>query len=75
MPDPTALMKSAGSAVLVLCGLAVMGLGVMGMCVSRCKARCFIMLFGCGLGSVALVLFIVGCIFSSTASWFPQAMT
>lgn len=73
--DPTALMKQVGSALLVICGLAVIGLGVQGMMVSRCKARCFIMLFGCGLGTIALILFIIGCVFSSTASWFPGAMT
>lgn len=67
-------MKNAGTSILILCGLAVIGMGVQGMCVSRCKNRLFIMCFGCGLGTIAIILFIFGGMFASTASWFPNWM-
>jgi hypothetical protein len=44
----------------------------MGCLVIKCEHRCFIMIYGCGLGSTALGIFIIGVVCASTASWMPQ---
>jgi len=71
-PSPGEMIKGVSSAVLVICALVSIGVGVMGCLVTKCEHKCFIMLFGCGLGTNALIIFIVGCIFSSTATWMPN---
>jgi len=69
------MLQQGASAVLVICALVSVGVGIMGCLVTKCEHKCFIMLFGCGLGTNAFVIFIVGCIFSSTASWMPDLGT
>jgi hypothetical protein len=70
-PSPAEMIKGMSSVILGICAVVTICIGVMGCLVIKCEHKCFIMLYGCGLGSTALTIFIVGCVFASTASWMP----
>jgi hypothetical protein len=70
--DWTKTMSQAGSALLVICALGAIGTGVMGLLIARCQYRIFIMCYGCGLGTSAILMFGVGVAFASSASFIPD---
>ena len=72
--DLVGALKSAGTAILVICAIFTLATGVMGCLVVKCKKRCFIICYGCSLGSTSLVIFVMGCVFASTASWMPATI-
>jgi len=73
--NPGDMMKSAGSAVLVVCAILTLLTGVMGCMVVKCQHRCFIIIFGSSLGCTSMIVFIIGCIFASTANWMPMTIS
>lgn len=64
-----------GLVVLWLCAIIAIADGVLGICLTKCRKRCLVMLYGSGLGVISVIVFIVGCIFAFQSSYMPSIVS
>ena len=65
LPDELIVQKTASAAVMWLCALISIGVGVLGILLVKCHSkRWFIMLYGSGLGIIGLSVLITGIVFA-----------
>jgi len=63
-PPEFKLTKNIGLTFLWLAAIICFLIGLLGCIVIKIEKKCLIMLYGSGLGSISLVVFIIGCVFA-----------
>ena len=71
VPDTFQVQKTASTAVLWCAAIISIIVGILGCLMTKCHHKFFIIGYGCGLGTVALFVFIIGCIFVGVATNAP----
>ena len=66
------MAQDAGSVILWICALLSIIVACAGCAAVKIKHRCYIILYGCCLGSIWIGVLIVGCVFAGTASAAPM---
>ncbi len=64
--------QDAGATILMLCAVLSIAVAFAGCAAVKVSHRCYIMVYGCCLGSIWIAVFIVGCVFAATADAAPM---
>lgn len=67
-------VQNVGSAVLWICAILSLLVACAGCAAVKITHRCYIIVYGCCLGSIWLAVLIVGCVFAGTATAAPALM-
>lgn len=63
-PPEFKLTKNIGLTLLWISAIISFVVGVLGCVVIKIEKKCLIMLYGSGLGTISLIVFIIGCVFA-----------
>jgi len=74
LPGQISFMRNISLTFLFITAIICFLVAIVGAAVYKMDQRCLIIVFGSGLGSTSLIVFIIGCIFAFQSIYLPTAI-